>query len=164
MKKICKKLWSFVSAILIVLLVIILFDPKVLGFPDGLLDHLIVILTLLGVMIEQLPRESELRQYQEKLLNYIFNREASTSFWYKLIYIIFLFAVTLFAIYLYTDNKEYWNMAFKLLLLSIPYIIIYYVVDFFHEDNRDLTASAIYYGYLLLIYIAYIANKFISQT
>lgn len=147
------------------LMTVVLTKPKAFNLPDGLIDSMIVVLTLLGLILEkhsEMSGDKELIHRRDSLVNEVFNLKASTNFWFRFLYVILLISSFLLLIYLCTGIIDSWKLGVLFLFLLIPFALIYITSEVYYYVYKDKNISPylIYYLYLLLIYIVSLVHKF----
>ena len=161
------EIYRLIATAIVVMLAIILSKPTSFGVPDGLIDSVIAMLTLLGLIIDKAPSDSSIKHLEkdrDNIISYIFNVHTSIGFFYRILYLLLIISLCFLFVYISTKDAMHWKIGVSYLILMIPYFIIYIGVALFSKvsEGKNINPYFICYAYLLLIYVASMLNKFIE--
>lgn len=171
----CKKIYEllkepilYIATFIIIVITVAVSIPKSFGLPDGILDSVILILTLLGLFIDS-SDNSDLQNSKKKIINYLFRIESFVEFLFRFTVVLVIFAIIFLSLYIIISNEEgLHKLGFTCALLAIPYLLVTFGLHLYYdskkeekkEEKKDIKPESIYYIYLLLIYCSALLQKF----
>ena len=165
-EKIKKIIQRYIFTFLIMVMAAVLIVPKSFGLPDGLIDSIIVVLTLLGIIIEQhskMTGDEGLKDKLDSFVSKVFTLEASAKLWFRILETVIFLAFGYLLLYVFTGLREIWSSGYLILRLAVPIGLVYVIVEYYNYKYKikKINPYLIYYVYLLWIYIASVLNKFL---
>lgn len=166
----CKKIKEIIQiyffTVLIMIMVAAFIDPKSFGLPDGLIDSIIVVLTLLEIIMKlysKMKGDEGLKNKLDSFVSKVFTLEASINFLFRVLVILFLLGIFYAFLFFFTGRTYVWDAGYQVFRLLIAIALVYLMVESYYKtlEIKKTNPYLIYYVYLFIIFIASVLNKFL---
>lgn len=156
-----KECFLYIKILIVVIICMVITNPKLSGLPSDFFDSLAFIFTLIGLILDKCPDDIKHKfDFRDKLINYLFNIKSLSTFWEKLPFIFLKFSIFFLVIFAYSRAAEIRELSASFAIFTIGIAFMSYSIVGELDKYPNANPYLLYYIILLFLYIVSIVHKF----